>query len=164
MIDHCRNDLETLKHLLSNIDSELYAYTSKSLGGSTIGAHIRHILEFYISVVNSSGHMRINYDNRARDKQLETDPNAAISTIDLLCSLLCEDFNDEQVYLECNYTINNGSDCDTVLTSRYRELAYNLEHSIHHQALIRVALRELNREHLVGAEFGVAPSTIRYYD
>ena len=43
----------------------------------------------------------------------------------------------------------------------YRELLYNLEHCIHHQALIKVAV--LKNENLkVDANFGVARSTIEY--
>ena len=43
----------------------------------------------------------------------------------------------------------------------FRELLYNLEHCIHHQALIKVAVLQL--EHLqIDADFGVARSTIEY--
>lgn len=43
-----------------------------------------------------------------------------------------------------------------------RELAYCLEHSIHHQALIKVGLKEQNIENLIDENFGVAPATIRH--
>jgi len=46
-------------------------------------------------------------------------------------------------------------------TNYYRELLYNLEHCIHHQALIRVALFQMENIK-VNANFGVAPSTIEY--
>ena len=46
-------------------------------------------------------------------------------------------------------------------TNYYRELMYNLEHSVHHMALIRVGLKELSTEP-VSENFGVASSTIRY--
>ena len=43
----------------------------------------------------------------------------------------------------------------------FRELLYNLEHCIHHQALIKVAVLQL--EHLqIDQDFGVARSTIEY--
>ena len=42
-----------------------------------------------------------------------------------------------------------------------RELVYCLEHSIHHKALIKVALREYALTHLVSNSFGVAPSTLK---
>ena len=43
----------------------------------------------------------------------------------------------------------------------FRELLYNLEHCIHHQALIKVAILQLGHLH-VNENFGVARSTIEY--
>ena len=40
-----------------------------------------------------------------------------------------------------------------------RELAFNLEHAIHHQALIKIGLNQLGQHMESG--FGVAPSTLR---
>ena len=46
-------------------------------------------------------------------------------------------------------------------TNYYRELMYNLEHSVHHMALIRVGLKEFSAWHIV-ENFGIASSTIRH--
>ncbi|MDH3651116.1 MAG: hypothetical protein OEQ53_15620, partial [Saprospiraceae bacterium] len=43
-----------------------------------------------------------------------------------------------------------------------RELLYNLEHLIHHLAIIRIAMREVEPDVELGAHFGVAPSTLLY--
>ncbi len=47
-------------------------------------------------------------------------------------------------------------------TNFYREMVYNIEHCIHHQALIKVALNEMEANHLINKNFGIAPSTIQY--
>ncbi len=60
--------------------------------------------------------------------------------------LLQNTFNDRAIITESSYQ---------------RELLYNLEHSIHHQALIKVALLEIQHD-LVDENFGVAQSTIEY--
>jgi hypothetical protein len=44
----------------------------------------------------------------------------------------------------------------------FRELAYDLEHSIHHQAIIKIAMKNLNSEYALNENFGVARSTIRF--
>jgi hypothetical protein len=58
-------------------------------------------------------------------------------------------------------THNCFSDTETLETNYFRELLYNLEHSIHHQALIKVALYRL--PHIkISDSFGIAPSTLEY--
>jgi len=49
-----------------------------------------------------------------------------------------------------------------VKSNLMRELAYNLEHAIHHMALIRIVLNQQFPDVKVDANFGVAYSTIRY--
>ena len=48
-----------------------------------------------------------------------------------------------------------------IKSSVERELVYCLEHAIHHMALIKVAAIDQSIVEKVGANFGVAPSTIR---
>ena len=49
----------------------------------------------------------------------------------------------------------------TIPSNYYRELAYNLEHTIHHMALIRVGITEVSGIQL-SDDFGVASSTVKY--
>jgi hypothetical protein len=46
-------------------------------------------------------------------------------------------------------------------TNYYREMAYNLEHTIHHMALIRTGINDVSRIS-VPENFGVAISTMKY--
>lgn len=48
-----------------------------------------------------------------------------------------------------------------IQSNYYRELLYNLEHCIHHQALIKVAVLQFENV-LLNENFGVARSTIEY--
>lgn len=61
--------------------------------------------------------------------------------------------------LELQQTIEG--EAISISTNYYRELVYNLEHCIHHQALIKVALLQLNHV-TIDENFGVARSTIEY--
>jgi len=49
----------------------------------------------------------------------------------------------------------------TVTTTYFREIVYNTEHAIHHLALIKVALIEMNLD-VVADDFGMAYSTMKF--
>jgi uncharacterized damage-inducible protein DinB len=124
------------------------------LSGASIGQHLRHVVEFYDCLLNGLSQQKINYEKRARSLELENNRKTAINKIFWIkAELLSLELN-SRLYLEIE---------DLVIdTSVQRELFYNLEHSIHHQALIKVGLKEQNIGHLVNADFGVAPSTLKY--
>ena len=49
-----------------------------------------------------------------------------------------------------------------ILTSFSRELAYCLDHCIHHQYFIKIGLHSVDQKHILHDEFGIAPSTLMY--
>ena len=56
---------------------------------------------------------------------------------------------------ENSYELNN------IPTNYFREIAYNLEHTIHHMALIKIGISEVSDLELADG-YGVASSTIKY--
>ncbi len=156
---YCIQNLKQIEELLNTLNKEQYNTAVESLSNSTIGQHTRHILEFYSCLVCNSD-QTISYDNRKRDLNLETMPNMALETIATLCEQICE-LNDSRINLAGDYCEDNGV-CVSVETTVFRELAYCLEHSIHHQALIKVGLFEMGIKHKVNSNFGIAPATIRH--
>ena len=161
MKTYCKQNLEEIKTLILKLSNEEYVYASKLLSEATIGQHIRHILEFYQSVFNQMNSNIINYDNRKRNSEIETNSAMAIQIIHEICMNLTRSFINKQLVLEGNFCTNEGNKRQ-IQTTLNRELAYCLEHSIHHQALIKVGLIELEKVHLIDSDFGVAPATIRY--
>jgi hypothetical protein len=47
-------------------------------------------------------------------------------------------------------------------TNYFRELTYNIEHAVHHMAIIKIGIREVANYVTLPADFGIAASTIRY--
>ncbi|SFT89622.1 hypothetical protein SAMN04489724_2626 [Algoriphagus locisalis] len=147
--------LEELSDFLIQLKLEDFAEFSPVLKTSSIGQHIRHILELYECLLTQYEFGIVCYDDRKRDKMLETDVNQAIAKIKgIQSSIQCPD---KEILLK----MSAGSDFETIRSSYFRELWYNLEHCIHHQAIIKIACNSLAYISLP-ASFGVAKSTIDY--
>ena len=116
---------------------------------------MRHIIELFECLLNNYEYGLINYDNRKRDVILQTDANEVILKIEKI--LVEIEKPNKSLYLAHNCY----SSSETLPTNYFRELVYNLEHSIHHQALIKVVLLRL--PHIkIASSFGIAPSTLEY--
>lgn len=161
MINNCKANLQELKNLVQSLSHEQYTFKLDLLTGSSIGQHVRHILEFYISLMHGGHKGIVNYDARERDLELETNLDFVLYSIDKICSNINFLINKNELVLDGDFS-SEGSESLRIKTSGNRELAYCLEHSIHHQALIKIGLIELKLERLLDNNFGVAPATIRH--
>lgn len=156
-----KENLFQLKGLILKMKKENYTKETEILSGATVGQHIRHILEFYLILVSGSFSGVISYDKRKRDLRIENDADFAKITIDNLLPGIDALEENAQVNVEGDYSAH-GDHQNFLLSSVGRELAYCIEHSIHHQALIKAALIFMRDSDLIDEHFGVAYSTIRY--
>ena len=153
-----KENLEQIKKLLLKVSKAEYNMQPDVLSGASIGQHIRHILEFYLLLISGSLEGKISYDKRKRNIELETNPKEALATINnLLTGIDLLDEN-ENLFYEADYS-TTGLHKNRIKSSVGRELAYCIEHSIHHQALIKAGLISLGLSELTNENFGVAPST-----
>ena len=143
--------------LCNSINQEQYNVKCELLNGASIGGHLRHSLEFYICLLKRENPTVINYDERKRDEKIETDLAYAIKEMHSLKKQLLSVKKDVPLQL-----LAKEVNAQLVSTSFERELMYCLDHAIHHQALIKIGLKELGLCHIVDENFGVAYSTIRY--
>lgn len=153
--------MEELSQMLSQLTQEDYQKSLKLLSGSSIGQHIRHITEFYLCLIKGRSSKEVNYDARERDLQLECDIKFALYTFEKIKTNLPCGTDDCTIILKGNFSAK-GHEEVSISSSFYRELAYCLEHSIHHQALIKIGLVELQKESILSNDFGVAPATLRF--
>ncbi len=131
------------------------------MSGATIGQHVRHILEFYQCLLNGKANDVICYDGRRRDSRIETDRSFASHIVGEFLDLLVEVKEDRCIVLKGNYSTVNNNEIN-LTTSLFRELAYTLEHSIHHQAIIKAGIKSMHRDEILVENFSVAPSTLRH--
>ncbi len=154
-IQTIKNNIEQNIALLNQINDEVLTTHYKVLGQSTIGQHLRHIIEFYNCLLDGYTSKTINYDNRKRELAIENNTIIAIQKLKHI--VLNLDKPDS--------TLNLMQPCvlgeQIITTTYYRELLHNLEHSIHHQAIIKIALLN-NTSIILPLHFGVAPSTIEH--
>lgn len=147
-----------LSSSLDQLSEQEYIQPCSNLSNNTIGQHVRHIIELFQCLENGYEHGLVNYEKRKRDTSIETNKALAGSLLKEVYDKL--DRPDKEMILEASY-----SDVETdplrIPTNYYREVAYNLEHTIHHMALIRVGIREVSSVDLP-ADFGVASSTVKY--
>jgi hypothetical protein len=150
--------LNQLAGTLTHLSDDAYKQKSILLNGSTVGGHTRHVIELFTCLLNGYDAGVVNYEKRNRDLAIETNKNFASNLLIHIANnieqanktmrlegFFGEDEN-EQYSLETNY---------------FREIIYNLEHTIHHMALIRIGINELSNLKLP-ENFGVASSTTQY--
>jgi hypothetical protein len=143
---------------LEQLTCEQYCKPSKILFGATIGQHVRHIIELFICLDNGYSTGIVNYEKRKRDYAIETDKNFAGSLLKSIYLTLDKDNKD--LVLETGFD-EHSDECIDIKTNYYREIVYNLEHTVHHMALIRVGITEVSNIEVPNS-FGVASSTIKY--
>lgn len=155
LIPTINNSLNELITLLDQLSDNDYAKPCSQLSNATIGEHTRHIIEMFQCLENFYDSGLVNYDKRERNNTIQTNTEfAKKSIVDIQNNLdkenkkidLQQIIDGEEIRIESNY---------------HRELLYNLEHCIHHQALIKVAIMQYENIKM-DANFGVARSTIEY--
>ncbi len=147
-----------LSDTLEQLSAEQYKQPSKILFNATIGQHMRHIIELFLELDKGYESGTVNYENRKRDYLIETDKTLAASMLHKIYEGLNK--TDKELVLESNYD-EQSTDVIAINTNYYREIIYNLEHTVHHMALIRVGVTEVSNIDLPQG-FGVASSTIKY--
>jgi len=147
--------LNELSGLLSQLSDDDYCCPCHDLSNATIGEHTRHIIELFQCLENQYETGIVNCDNRKRDYTIQTNTTFAKECIDTILNQVDKENKELQIQ-----QIVDGE--ELLIQSNYqRELLYNLEHCIHHQALIKVAIIQSNSV-AIDENFGVARSTIEY--
>jgi len=153
--------LGQLNDVLVQINQHDYARPSSILNQATIGQHVRHTLEFFVCLHDGIDKGIVNYDNRSHDKLIERDRQQALALIETVKAQIAQVTENPTLQLEGSYQVD-GDSFFIIPTTYHRELAYNIEHAIHHMALIKIGFQDNAPYVKLPAGFGVATSTIRH--
>lgn len=151
--------LNQFKSVLMQFEAKEYKKALKILNDVSIGQHARHIIEFYICLFNSLESGVVNYDSRERDLRIESDLEYALLQLNTIIVKFKTNFIDVNISLEFSLGMDSFSKVNTTF---YRELTYLIEHTIHHLAIINIAIKAEFQKISLPSNFGVAYSTIHY--
>jgi hypothetical protein len=161
LLESIKQTLLELNDVVSQTTDEQFSSCLAIFSGSSIGMHARHVVEFYQCLLSQNvDNQMVNYDKRQRDMLLQTQTDYFIFTVSQIINRL--DHLDASALDTPLSILSDIEGSAPINSSLARELHYNLEHTIHHAALIKIGLLSINSSWQIPSTFGVAPSTIRY--
>lgn len=147
-----------LLEVLENLSDQQYSTPVDLLSGATIGQHIRHIVEFFQELDKGYESGIVNYDRRNRSLVLEASRSLAVRQLSEM--VFAVDRPDKDLALMTHLTAGDAEPV-VIRTNYFRELLYNMEHIVHHMALLRIGITVLTKMSLP-PQFGVAASTLKF--
>jgi uncharacterized damage-inducible protein DinB len=148
--------------LLEAITNTHYRQPLSTFNGSSVGQHIRHIIDFYLCLINGLENSDINYDKRERNPMIETNCLTAKQFIEIIAQKV-QNFKVEQPVMVCSsFVADKNEKLISIPSSVGRELMYAYDHAIHHLAMIKIGMQIHFPEISISKDLGVAPSTLKY--
>jgi hypothetical protein len=163
LISSIRATLIELNNVVTLLDDAQFSKPLTIFSGSSVGMHARHIIEFYQCLLFQYGNGQVvNYDSRKRDLLLQS----KLEYFTLMVNVLIETIeNFDKDSLEGPLSITNDcehGEAELISSNLARELHYNLEHTIHHAAFIKIGVLCFMPDAELPKTFGIAPSTLRH--
>ena len=149
--------------LLDDISLSDYQEVLAPHFSSSIGAHVRHIIDHFLALKEATESGEINYNKRNRQSAVEQFPqeaSAACHGINAWLHDICSSqlLNRRVVVTtEIDISHTKSTTCESTLE---RELVFVASHAIHHYALIRIIRNMQGRA--LPEFFGYAPATVTH--
>ena len=159
----CKGILDQLEDVVGQVREADFRKPSAALSNATIGQHLRHTVEFFICLEKGFEKGLVNYDKRNHDHLIESDKFLAAASLRGIRNFISTRHEDKPLKLEVAYE-RDCEDWVTIETNYSRELVYNIEHAVHHMAIMKIGIREVAPYIQLPADFGIAVSTLRYQE
>lgn len=155
--------------VVRSLDDDTYRAGSPAACGSTIGRHLRHVLDFYDAFLRAvepdDWPVRLDYTVRRRDVPEEADRAAGVERVETIRARLGSlraVSPDATMIVRAEVGGGEGDEPVWSGSTVGRELAALESHTIHHFAVMAVLLRVLGVA--VPDTFGVATSTLKHWE
>ena len=154
--------IDQLVDFLRDLTDGDYNYTHGTILSSSIGQHLRHILDLYHVLMASSQGELVDYDIRRRGAALEKDRGAGLKELAEVRQWITE-LTGAQLQAICKIKtevmLSDSSSIETE-SSIGRELCFVSSHLTHHLALMAVLAKLAGCQ--VDESLGVAPATATF--
>lgn len=155
--------LRELANVIASMTDQQYGLKPVGVVPSSIGGHVRHCLDHIDALLAGVERGDVDYDQRKRGTEVETNRLAALESITRQeRQLLAFARFPEKAPLRLSVMLTSSDPPVVVETTLGRELAAALSHTIHHNALIGVMAKLLGIP--IPERFGYAPSTIAHLE
>jgi uncharacterized damage-inducible protein DinB len=153
--------LGQLGDLLATLDDTQYVKSPVGAMTSSIGAHVRHSLDHVEAIRHARRTGVVDYDTRVRGTAVEGDRSAALRAIHDHAEALSK-WQPDDLLLDVAMSVLLSADGPPLMvrTTLGRELAFAVNHTIHHNAMLAAMVATLGGQ--APERFGYAPSTVRY--
>lgn len=148
--------------VLQLIKPEHYTQKVTEIYSSSVGGHIRHILDHYDALVKAeqSAESFANYDERNRDTTIEKDPVAALSSVEHLIQTIPK-LNLHKP-IEVSFIGHEKTfQAYRVKSSVGREVSFASHHAIHHLSMVKLLLAHFSYKLPENSLLGIALSTAK---
>lgn len=156
--DACSECVDQCLEIVQTLPVALYRHSSSA--SASIGTHMRHIIERISCVLEGQEQGLVDYDSRARDQLLETNPENAGNALNSIRNALAELVSNPQETLQVQESVHQDNPAVAVASTLERELMSLVSHTIHHLAIIALLARGAG--HPLRDDIGKAASTILY--
>lgn len=156
LIKSSLNTLEKSKKLLNKINNTSLSDQTIAPYYSSIGSHIRHVLDFYGCILYNDNDV-IDLTTRTRDLTVESDCDCAKAYLEKLCDKL-KSLNESDIVKLVKVEDDLGLGKIQMTYTFDALLAQANSHTIHHYAIINYILEGLNLR-FDDSDFGYNPTT-----
>jgi len=157
----CQDVLDQVADVINQLSDQEFIQPVEAFNGSTLGQHIRHSLEFFLCLMEGYDKGLVNYDKRSHDQVIETSRDLTLEVINRVKLFVSKCNTTHNLILQVSYD-RHSSDEMSIETNLNREIIYNIEHVIHHMALVKIGIREVCPSITLPDGFGIAVSTLKF--
>lgn len=147
-----------IDRLLGTLPDSAYTARLDALDGHTLGQHLRHAVEFLECLHDGIPAAQVDYASRCRNPLYEQSPRHMAEAF----RRFAENLLRTDPCMPLRVRADFGEACrPEYLSTAGREMMFAHDHTIHHLALIKAALRCCYPEVQTDAALGLSPSTLR---